>query len=672
MEELYLEQLEAILDSGKHVLSTIKPSEWTEKYRSMDASVSRFKGAFSYALTPYTREIVDCLAIDHPSRRITIMKGAQIGFSVGVIESGIGWIISESPGNILMLVGHDDLVEEAIQKIDNMIDSCGIRDLIRPNVKRNKTKKTGDTNRKKEFPLGSLVSGSVNNHRLLQQRSVKRGFIDDFDSAKRSSKTDGNTTSLIEQRFASYADEYKIFYISTPRLKESSNIEPLFLKGDQRRFHVPCPCCGEFIPLHWKVEINGNKDDVAGITWQLNEENELIKDSVGYICQSCRGFFNDSKKYEMNLQGFWKPTAKPKEEGNYSYHISALYAPPGMFDWEHYVRQYLDANPPGGIRDEALHKTFVNLCLGETYEMPGESPKANELQKNIRNYEIGIIPEKLSEIDGNGKIVLLTLTCDLNGIPEDARLDWEVLAWSESGATYSVDQGSIGTFVSREGSKKKTVDRAHWTYEHNKPNSVWKELDKIIGGDWNTDKGKKMKILCAGIDTGHYNNYAYPYIDRSNFILFALKGKDKEKYIPFGRDRATFKKGMAHDKLYLVEVGLVKDQLAALIKLKWDENTDDIQPFGFMNFPQPSKGKYSFKNYFEHYEAEERKVENDKDGQGVSALWEKKKSNSQNHFWDVRVYQIATKDIFLHLIFKEMKIKSYSWPEFCAMVLKGN
>jgi hypothetical protein len=86
-----------------------------------------------------------------------------------------------------------------------------------------------------------------------------------------------------------------------------------------------------------------------------------------------------------------------------------------------------------------------------------------------------------------------------------------------------------------------------------------------------------------------------------------------------------------------------------------------------MNYPQPAKGKYSFKNFFEHYESEERKVES-KDGEGISARWVKKTTISQNHFWDVRVYHIALRDILLSQIFKELKIKNYTWNDYCELV----
>ncbi len=666
----YLENLSEIIEAGQFHLSTIKPSEWTEQNRYMDSSVSRYKGKFSYDITPYTKEIIDCLNPNHPARRVAVMKGAQIGFSVGVIESGIGWIISQNPGNILLLTGHADLSEEAIVKIDNMIDSCGIRNLIRSNISRARNMKTGDTNTKKEFPGGMLVAGSSNNHKLLRQRSVQYGFIDDFDAAKKTDKSSGSTAKMIEQRFAAYYDKMKLFYISTPELKQASNIEPQYLLGDQRKYHIPCPNCGELIVLNWSVEIDGTEGkEKGGITWKLDNNNKLIIGSVGYICQKCSGFFDDSNKHELNLAGRYIPTTEPSSPGYYSFHISSLYAPAGMYDWEHYVRQYLEANPIGKNQNENLYQTFVNLCLGETYEQKGKSPKANQLQKNIRNYPINFIPEKLSIKDGNGKIVLITCCCDLNGTVNDARLDYEIVGWSESGSSYSINQGSIGTFIPLEGQKKYKVDRERWTYEHHKSNSVWPEFDKILDTVFLTDTKRRMKIFITGVDTGHYTTLAYIYIDNTKRrFLIAIKGKDTEKFIKHGADLPTFKLAKERSNLYLAEVNNIKDDLADRIELRWDSGNDDQQPAGFMNFPTPSDGKYLYNNFFSHYESEHRITEN-KDGQGIASKWEKKNSIVQNHFFDVAVYNMVTRDILVYLVMKELKVKHYTWSDYVNAVM---
>ena len=267
---------------------------------------------------------------------------------------------------------------------------------------------------------------------------------------------------------------------------------------------------GEYIVFEWSINIEKN---VYGITFERDENGDLVDGSVGYTCQSCGDFFTDKHKYEMLLNGEWRATAKPSEVGYYSYHISSLYAPPGMYDWEHYVRQWLKANP---VNEPVKHKemqTFVNLVLGETYEEAGEAPKANQLQKNTRDYQVNELPEQLSERDGNGKIVLLTCGSDLNGKVEDARLDYEIVAWTESGASYSIAHGSIGTFIPRESQKKNKVDRVHWSYEESAQNSVWPVFEEVIDRIFETDTDRRMKISMTGVDTGHYTTYAYSFIE---------------------------------------------------------------------------------------------------------------------------------------------------------------
>lgn len=666
------ERLLDILEGARIHVSNIKPSDWVEQNRVMTPDVSPIPGRFSYDNSPYIKELIDCLATDHPAKIVAVMKGAQIGFSTGLIEGGIGWIISQNPGNIMFNVGHDELVEEAITKVDRMIDACGIRHLIRPSVKRAKNMKTGDTNRRKEFPNGYLVCG-VPNHKLYRNRSIQYGFIDDFEAAKGKTKQAGDTTQMIEQRFAAYKYKMKLFYISTPELKQGSNIEPVYELGDKRKYFIPCPCCGEFIDLHWSIKVE-NSEEMGGITWKLDENNRIVPGSVGYVCQKCGDFFKDTNKDELLRKGEWRPTDIPKREGYYSYQISSLYAPTYMYDWGDYVEKYLMACPPGQPINEDLYKTFINLCLGETYEEVTHSPKANRLQMNIRNYEVGTIPDSISMADGNGKIMLLTCACDLNGVVDDARLDYEIVGWSESGASYGITHGSIGTFVIREGAKKEKPDRPRWTYDHHRANSVWFEMDKILDTIFTSDVGgRKMKVFFTGVDTGHYSEYAYPYVDNNNRFITCLKG-DSEVYLkvnPVGINQSmrSFKIGQERTNLYLVKGNKVKDDLSARIGLSWSEG-DGKQPPGFMNFPSPSGGKYQFKNYFQHYESEHKIPKKDALGMVTGMRWEKRNTIVQNHFWDVCCYNMVLVEIYMHILGVENGRKDFTWKEYCDEVKK--
>lgn len=663
--ELYAAQLIDIINSGETPISNIKPSDWTEKHLIMGKP---FPGPFRYSKTPYTREIIDCLSPDHPCRWLAFMKGAQVGGSAGIITAGLGWIIQNQPGNTLIMVGAPDLIEKTVEKIDLMIDSTGIRNYIKSQVQRKRNNKTGDTNFKKEFAGGYVSIGSANNHKAIRQVDIQYGFIDDFESIKSESKESGNTRKLLEQRFAAYADTHKIFYISTPEREETSNIKPAYLLGDQRKFLIPCPECGEFIELKWSVPVE-NSEKIGGIFWEESDDGDVISETVGYICQKCGDWFNDKNKHDLLNSGHWKATAKPSKPGYYSYHLNSLYAPLGMYDWEHYVNDFKEAHPKGQARREDLYKTFVNVCLGETYEQPGTSVNAIQLQLNIRNYKIGTIPEAQSLKDGNGKIILLTCAADLGGYVagvnseyDDVRLDWEISAWSETGSEYKVDQGSIGTFIPNQKHLTEKEPREFWSYDISKPNNVWKEFDEILSKIYTTENGKQMSIAMTGIDTGFAEHQIFPFIDRSNNKIIGLKGDKEHKYMLYGAIIPNWRASQTRSNLYILKVGQMKDQLSARIHLRWQKGSGDPQPPGFINFPEPGNGKYGLEKYFLHYESEQRKIDKDN-----NFIWMKKTATSQNHFFDVAIYNTAVKEIITKSVLDEVGIKKGSWSDFVSL-----
>ena len=274
------------------------------------------------------------------------------------------------------------------------------------------------------------------------------------------------------------------------------------------------------------------------------------------------------------------------------------------------------------------------------------------------------IPEKMSERDGNGKIVLITLASDLNGKMDDARLDYEVVGWSESGANYSLDHGSVGTFIPNQTQRQKDKDdREHWTYHKDAERSVWPEFQKIIERIYETDTGRRMQAFITGVDTGQtYMGSAYNFIENNNSFVIGVKGKDYDKFRKFGIDTPSFRPARERSDLFLIEVNQVKDDLAEFMKLRW--NQENEQPSEFMNFPVPTKKKYNYNTFFSHFEGEHRVIEKNKDGDGISARWIKRNSAAQNHLWDCRVYNMALRDIIVKLACDEHKIKGGKWKDY--------
>lgn len=660
-----------LLESFDSEISKEQPAEWAEKNRVLTSDVSAFPGKVSFDRFPYWREPLNTLAPDHPMRMVTIMGGAQIGKSTNFIESGIGYIIKNHPGNIILTSADKELSEgQMVKKIDQMIEHSGLSALIRPNTIKKNNRRTGDTATMKEFPGGSLTAQSIKAVDKIRQNSFRYGFFDDFEAAVRAQKQAGEIIDLVLMRFNSFKDLMKVCFISTPEVKQNSLIEPAFEAGDQRYYYMPCPKCGEFIRYIWH---NKDKDtnEPTGVYFEKDDKGRVIDKSVGYICQSCGGFFKETHKAEMLRSGLWKPTAEPSRPDWFSYHISGLYSPPGFFDWTHHAHQWVKIFPQGGgVKKKAL-QVFLNLVLGQTYEEQGKAPKINQLAQNTRSgYNVYQVPTELSKQDGNGEIIMLTCSCDLNGKVDDARIDYEVVAHSETGVTYSIDAGSIGTFQRRQSQERREL----WTYRNNEQTlNAWTTfLKEVLQRSYEGQNGKPFYILIAGVDTGNFTQYAYNFIDGAQYeqvplMTVGVKG-DTSKLRKIGADTEYYKKSKEKKNLYLLEVNQLKDIVADRIELSWEEDGGLLQPHGFMNFPQPSEGKYLYKTFFTQFEAEHKVPKLNADGSEIGYTWQKKHSTVANHFWDCAVYTPALRDIFVEEFLKGVKIKDISWENFCQVV----
>jgi len=683
---IYKETLKKLLEAARVSKEDITPSKWYEKNMVMPPG-EPFPGPFSYDLSPYWREPVDRISPNDPTVEITLMTVNQIGKTAAFINACIGYIISENPGPIQYLTGHQDGNTEAIRRIDEMFDACGLRSrgLIKAQTNRVRKTKSGDTDTRKDFLGGHLVMGVLTNVKKdARQHTIRYQFRDDMDAAPITTKS-GDTATVYNSRLDSFGSRRKIVNISTPEIAGLSNIEKAFNRSDKRYYNVPCPKCHRLITLEWEVDMGKDK---AGLFWKLDNGGGVVENSIEYICQKCGQGWKEREKYEMNLNGVWVPTVEaPKEKLHRGYTLNALY-PVGQRSFMTLIEHYMKAYPQNGIKDETSEQSFYNLALAKPYAKSSDDIRVSDLQiHNKRPYSPGIVPEDLSFRDGNGKIMLLTCAVDLNGVflnpnrEDDVRLDYEVLAWSESGATYSVTHGSIGTFIYRETEEQKKVAREKWTYDFTKPNNVWKELDKILGAEYPiSGTNRKARIFITAMDTGNWENQAYQYIDRHQFFIVGVKGTSENKKKRIDEVTRNFKKGAARDNLYIVDGNSIKDHLSGLIRMKWRIGSGESQPVGFMNYPtdnreltNESERKYMYNGFFEHYEAEHKVNDTDKNGNATGYVWKKKSTSHQNHFLDVRVYNLACCEIALHLYLLDLKkndpqrwkdINYFSWVDF--------
>lgn len=668
LNEGQITRLEEIIDQTLILKSFQKPSEWYEANMVMPAG-GPFPGPIRYDRTPYWREPVDCSDPNHPARDITIMGPAQMGKSIMVLNPIVGYSIALDPCNILFLTGHSDLTRGAMMKIEFMIQNTGLERLIMPSVLKAKNNRSGDTLLLKEFRGGDLKSGSVTNHNLMRQNTVKKSIADDLDAGKMSKEDTGDTVEKIKTRSKAHENDCKRYWVSTPQVKGRSLTEKQLLKSDRRNWMIECPKCGNSSKrIDLRMPFAVDEREMAGLTWKLDKIGHVEFKSVGYVCQLCANFFQDHGKHELLNSGIWIPTKEMDEIYHYGYEINGLYAPHGMTSWYTLASKNAILAPPGMPRDEKGWQTYWNDDVGCLYEPPTNTPMASDLMKKCRNYTSGIIPEALSEADGNGDIIMLTWAADCNGLLNDARIDWQIKAISRNGAKYAVDYGSMGTFIPNQSVEQKAnTVREKWTYEMNRPNSVWQLVSEKLGQVFKTDTGRQMKISVSGIDVGYLTDNIYNYIDNCPFGIFALMGDKEHDMVIKHENIPNFKLAQSRHNLYTVNVNAIKDNIANRMRLPWNQKEDVSQPHEFMNFPNwPYTGTKENPNlgFFEHYESEER-GENDKGYYG----WKKKGPTSKNHQFDVEIYSDVIVDIYLWRLFKKgAKEEVFTWSYYAGHV----
>jgi len=644
-------------------ISDILPSEYSRR-RFMKSGESPFDGTkFNIDKTPYLKEIHDFFSPYNNKNVLALMKGHQLGFNA-TIENGICYRISECPTNIMVVSANEGLAAKAMDRINKAIDGFNLGHLIRIDQPSRKNKATGDTASWKQFSGGSLISFGGQSLANMRSNIIQIVIADECDTYKLKDDKIGSFIDVMEDRTSSYGASRKIIYGSTPLLKHSSIIYSVFLLGDQRYYNIPCPICGELITLEWYGK--NNNGTKYGVLFDV-KKNRVVKGSVRYRCQKCENDFQEKRwKTEIIQAGEWIPTAEPIADNYGSYAISSLYAPVEMKNWTDYAIKYQSIYPRAGMPDAVKLQSFNNSVLALVWEEKGKIPKINKLQNNSRDYKIGTIPFELCKEDNNGDIIMLTCACDLNGVMDgengdDVRLDYEIKAWSENGASYSVDAGSIGTFISKTIRHKEDPNRNKWTYRHYDEFSVWNPFKELIEKDY-----EGMNVMFTAVDTSHFTEYARDFVKATQsegLPVYEFQGEKMESFRMVDQNVQLFKKSKEVPSLYLINVNKVKDNLSNYMQL---EATEDYQPSNFMNFPNPSGGKYDYKNYFSHFEGEQRKLKRNSNNVEYY-LWERR-AGKQNHFWDCKVYNYAIKEILIDMVCKEIKVDPL-WSNFC-MILK--
>jgi phage terminase large subunit GpA-like protein len=556
-------------------------STWADANRVLTLESSAEPGPYRTSRTPYVREPQDALGPDHPAKRVVVMKGSRPGFSE-VGNNWIGYIVDDDPGPILMSYPTLDIAKRVSKvRIQPMFDNCPS---LREKVSGAIVHDARNTMLYKKFTNGQLMMIGAKSANALRETTVRFLYLDEVDGYDLEAGQEGSTTALLERRTATYRRR-KIFMISSPTLKGASRIHVEFLRGDQRRYFIPCLTCKHMDYLTWN-----------GRDW-LNDEGGAVHHSIGYenndpktahiVCSKCRARTPEVMKGWMIDNGEWRATAEASDPETTSFHLSSLYSP--FESWSDHVKAFLEAK-----RDPTKLRVFVNQILGEPYEDRGEAaPTVSELLSRPRT-PAGVVPAGVG---------ILVAGVDVH----KDRLELQVEGYGAGEESWVI----------------------YWQAFYGNPETdqVWLELDTVLREPLQHENGQRLVVERVLVDAGYLSDEVYRFTKPREPWVFAAKGVDE-------RDRETGHAivGRASNK--------GNRQRANLFPVRTDAAKDKV--FGRFRVRSPGPGYMHFSDgldveWFEQLTAEKKVPQS----RGFTMVYQWKKIRERNEAFDLKVLCLA-------------------------------
>lgn len=466
----------------------IKPPErydldsWADKYRFLPSETSSARGQWRTSRFQFLRRIMKCLSPTSAAKEIVAVKGAQLGFT----ECAINWIfftVDQDPGPVMYTQKTVDAAHEFVnQKLEPSIRECP---QIFRKIGAEKPKFLTDEVSNKGFPGGFLACGGSNSGVFLRSKSIKNAIADEEDSFKSSVDSEGSPVGMMRKRQANFPGG-KFFRLSTPKISETSTIEPAWREGSQERYYIPCPHCNphgyetgfrfwiRWEYIHWSEEYGPDGDPVAVWMECPNCGEHIEEHSKTWMYECCESYTGLGWMSEKGSPG--KPYPVTDDIKYPSFHISSLYSPLGFFSWVDAIREF---NEYKKTNDKALLQVFINQTLGETYSAAGQDINASWLKSRREIYPVGVLPPG---------ILVITAGADI----QEDRIECEVVGHGLQGETWSLGYRVFYGATDVIGDWERNGDHP----------TAWMQFDEFLRSSWMHPCGMTMGIECTLVDTG--------------------------------------------------------------------------------------------------------------------------------------------------------------------------
>jgi len=500
-------------------------SQWADAHRYISAeSGAKYPGRWNTDRTPYLREPMDCMGVNHPAPRVVLRAGAQVG-KTQTMNNALAHMIDTAPRSALLLAPSLDKCQawnrEQWEPMLDVTEALQLKVL----AKRSRSEE-GSSTRHKRFRGGYLKLVSASTAKELQSSTIGLLILEEPTDYPLDTDGRGDPIDQARHRLDAWGEDGKEIAASTPGDKGSCRISDMYEAGDQRLFYLPCKECGDFSPLHFEHFRGGEGDDpqpyfIRPCCGTLIRQGDLAKALSAGIWLATYASENEANPppplvVPADEVASWK--RRVREGRPPSFHLWQAYSP--FASW----RLIWAAWQEGQAHPDKL-RTFYQQVLGEPFEPAMDRPKAERIvdlarhpaTQKLVNLQKGIIPPWAWLVTGAADV-------------QTDRIEWACYAWGP----VSRDEFAPPAGETAPGVPAVVGACFDWGVISIAPDDsrAWAELAIVSNRKWPGVASQPLTFDQFGVDTGgHHTQKAYQTAARSMSIK-ALKGHNDREAAP--------------------------------------------------------------------------------------------------------------------------------------------
>jgi phage terminase large subunit GpA-like protein len=467
------------------------------------------------AFAPYQRGIMD--AVHEPGVEFIVVMGSSQWGKTSCAVNVVAYFMAHDPSPILV-------VEPTVDPMAKDFSRVRLRPVIeaspalKSRVSKLRSRDAANTMLQIQFQGGDIAIGGANSAASLAARARRILILDEIDRYPHELSDEGSTIEIALTRTRAFSRRRKVMMLSSPTIT-GAPIHAWFERGDRRRYHVPCPACGDAHPYRWR-DVRWTDDD---------------PDTARIHCPTCGHGLDDAERVAALGRGTWIADApERRQRDTVSFHLWAAYSP--LERLADGVRAFLRAREEQKRGDRAVMHTWSNVVLGEPVDPDdGQGVEPHVLLARREPYEAPA-PEGVAAI---------TLGVDV----QDDRLEVLAVGWGPGEEAWLLDRGLIPGDTSRP--------------------EPWDGLAEALRATYRHAGSEDLPVAAMCVDSGgHRTSEVYEFVHKHQAQrVFATIGRDGQRPVVSSPSPRKWGRGLRQVPLYTIGIDAAKALLLSRLAL---------------------------------------------------------------------------------------------------------